>query len=538
MIDCLFIGYNNMKMENYKSAIKAFEALRLNKFFKWAPMNSNLYMLYKIINTSWFKYNNTPYSGFELYEKFHSNRLRESSILSTAISYLSTFIERRGFSFDYVNSFTDERETLAEKLKKNDFMAIAISTTFIVEDKPVQEIIKFIRKYNNTAKIIIGGPYILKQGENRKKRDYSSFLKHLNADFFIVNSQGEGALVELLSAIKNKSGFEGIKNIVYKVGDNYVSNPTESENNKLEDNTVDWSLFSDKLSELSIISTSRSCPFECAFCDFHVIGGNYQTSSPEAIEKELNTLKSTGKVKYLFFTDDTFNIPPAKFKSTLKMMIKNNYNFKWTSFIRCQYLDDETLQLMKESGCEGALLGLESANQSVLDKMNKKATVEGYKKGLDLLNKYDIESCASFIIGFPGETRETANDTVRFIEECKPTYYRLNLWMCIPYSPVYNRRKEYNIKGEGLLWSHSTMDAKTASSIIQDAYLSIKNSIYLPVFDFDTLSLFNQGIRPEQIREFLKLFNVAVRERLTNPKSKGISKELWDEIVKACSRTA
>lgn len=539
MADCLLIGYNEVKLKNFKPVLKLYEALKLPQLFEWMPSNNQFHMMYKFIQYSWLKHNNEPYSAFDVIDSFYGggewdDSIKKQPIFSSTIAYLGTFLKRRGFTFDFVNSFNHGKTELAEKLRKGDVLTVAIPTTFYEEPAPIREIVEFVKAHNSKVKIIIGGPYILKRVQDLDQKALHKLLKSLQADFYVVNIQGESALAEVLRALKNNRGYEEIKNIIYKERDQYRFNEFQPEENRLEENTVDWALFAEHLSPMTVVRTCISCPFSCAFCDYHTLAGQYQTVSVEAIERELDQIQSSGRVKHLLFTDDTFNVPVERFKAILRMMIRKKYRFQWTSFLRCQFLDTETVALIKESECEGLLLGIESANQTILDNMNKKAKVEDYRRGIGLLNEYQIDSCCSFIIGFPGETAATARDTIDFIEACRPTYYRLNTWICLPSSPVYQQRERYKIKGKNLAWSHATMNSKMASQLIEEAVLRIENSIYLPVFDFDSLSLYNWGMSSEQIKVLMAAFNAGVKEKLRNPKLGGVSAATWNRLKTAC----
>lgn len=279
-------------------------------------------------------------------------------------------------------------------------------------------------------------------------------------------------------------------------------------------------MFSDRIKAFATIRTSISCPFSCAFCTFPKRAGRYRPMELEAYEKELDLLRETGKVKKINFIDDTFNVPPERFKSILRMMIKKNYGFKWNSYLRCQYIDRETVELMKESGCEGVFLGIESGSQKILQNMNKAADIEKYKNGLALLNEYGISSFASFIIGFPGETYDTYMETVKFIEENRPTFYRVQAWYFDALSPVFNDKEKYNLNGSRMQWSHSTMDSVEVSKLVEQTFLSVKNSIWLPQFNFDhlcTYILLERGMDLDSIKKFYISFNDIVARKLINP---------------------
>jgi radical SAM superfamily enzyme YgiQ (UPF0313 family) len=220
------------------------------------------------------------------------------------------------------------------------------------------------------------------------------------------------------------------------------------------------------------------------------------------------------------------------------MFVKNKYKFKWNSFFRCQYADEEIVELMKESGCEGVFIGIESGSQLMLENMNKSAKIDKYIMGLELLNKYDITSYASIIIGFPGETQDTVNETIKFIEDCKPTFYRAKLWHCDPCTPIWEEREKYNLKGLNFEWSHSTMNASEACKIIDNMFLSIKNSIWVPEYAFELYGVFNllhRGMNLDEVKAFLKAFNLGIKEKIIAPNNQEISSEVSAKLYQACN---
>jgi radical SAM PhpK family P-methyltransferase len=311
----------------------------------------------------------------------------------------------------------------------------------------------------------------------------------------------------------------------------------ENENNKLEENMVDWRLFSDRIGKVATVRTGISCPFSCNFCLYPKLGGQYQYVSVDAIEEELNALESVGKVKSVYFMDDTFNIPPQRFKEILRMIIRNKYSFKWHSFFRCQFADAETVELMKESGCEGVLLGIESGSQKILDNMNKLVTVEQYKNGIGLLNEYGIPAMTSYIVGFPGETQDTVKETMNFIEETRASFYQAFVWYAAKGAPVWDKKEHYGLKGQEFNWSHNTMDVQTACDMVENMFLNIKNSTWVPKNNFHNDGIFflrRMGMNIQQIKEFCDAFNGGVREKLMNPQNIEISKEIMQRIVNAC----
>ncbi len=533
-IDCILVGHNEMNFAEYEEKIKKMGA------------NSGAF---RDLALNFFTYNNTAYTISNVFNMFgakedHSKKpaepLRMGETFSASIAYLASYLNRNGCTFDYVNSFQDEKEVLAEKLEQNDVLTVVITTTFYIAIFPILEIVQFIRKHNPTVKIILGGPYISTQVQILDDTELEYLFNSLGADFYVDSSQGEATLIKLIRHLKNNFPIDQINNIYYPAPKGYIQTPILKENNRLSENMVNWELFANRVGKYANIRTAVSCPFSCAFCGFPEHAGKYQYAPVEAIEKELNQLDKIGTVNCVHFIDDTFNIPKKRYKEILRMMIKNKYKFNWHSYFRCQFADRETVELMKESGCEGVYLGLESGNNQVLQNMNKRTNTDQYLKGIALLKEYEITTFSSFVVGFPGETSETAQDTVKLIEESGLDFYRTQLWYCDPITPIWKEREKYQIKGERFDWSHITMDSDTACNLIEKMFLSIDKSTWVPQynFDFDNLwHLVHRGMDLEQVKHFLSCFNNAIKEKILHPSQPEVSYEGIKQIINSCRIT-
>lgn len=530
MIDCFFIGHNEMDFAEYEKRVRQM------------GIHSGAY---RDLGKNFLCYNNTLYHISEIFNIFCRNNgdpigsdnikpLSMGDTFNLAIAYLGSYLHNRNLSFDYVNAFQDEKELLAEKLAKNNILAIAIITTLYVSAFPILEIIRFIKKYNNTAMIIVGGPFIANQVRSLSPVELEYLFESVGGDFYVNSTQGEAALVEIITALKKKLPLEQINNIYYNVNGNFQKTPTRKENNRLAENMVNWDLFSPATNRYGHLNirTSISCPFSCSFCGFPEHAGPYQTVGIEEIQEELDQANKIKALTSVQFVDDTFNVPVKRFKEILKMMIKNQYKFKWHSHFRCQYADRETVELMKASGCEGVYLGIESGSDHILKIMNKASKVEQYFRGVRLLKEYGILTYGSFIIGFPGETHETVQETIQFIKESGIDFYRTQLWYCDTLTPIWKEREKYNIKGSHFEWTHATMDAKTAADITDEIFLSIENPIWVPQYNFEFYGLFHllhRGFSPLQVKNFLNAFNRGIKEKLIGS-SKEISREVIEEL--------
>src|SRR5260370_19152029 len=208
--------------------------------------------------------------------------------------------------------------------------------------------------------------------------------------------------------------------------------------------------------------TARSCAFKCAFCEYPVNQGPLTLMPVETVDEELRELKSLGTVRSLIFTDDTFNVPLARFKQLLKVLAR--YDFEWYSFFRPQYADEDTAKWMKDANCKAVFAGLEAADNEVLKSMNKAATVDQYKRGIEQLKKQDIHLHANFIVGFPGETEESAEKIVHFLDDMEIPFCTVCTWVYIPSTPIGERAREFGIQGMGIEWKHDTMNSQQAQN--------------------------------------------------------------------------
>jgi radical SAM PhpK family P-methyltransferase len=299
---------------------------------------------------------------------------------------------------------------------------------------------------------------------------------------------------------------------------------------------VNWDLFAPNAGEYVNVRTAISCPFACAFCGFPEHAGKYQPAEVAALEQELTQLDRIGTVKSVYFIDDTFNVPVKRFKDILRMIIKNRYRFRWHCNFRCQFSDREMVELMKESGCIGVFLGIESGNNQILKNMNKKASREKYLEGAALLKEYGIVTHGSFIVGFPGETEETVNDTITFIQESQLDFYRAQLWYCETITPIWREREKYKIKGSQYEWSHATMDSKTACDLVDKIFFTIRDSVWVPQYNFEfdhMVHLIHRGMSIRQAKDFLKAFYMGIRERMETPSRKEVSFEVIKQLKSA-----
>lgn len=343
---------------------------------------------------------------------------------------------------------------------------------------------------------------------------------------------------QLIEHLKNGRQCSNIANIAHQEKNMFIRTRNEKEENEITNNIIDYSIFPDEdLGEFLSIRTSKGCAYQCSFCSYFHGAGKYTYLSTEQVQLLLDKIQKLGRISTLSFIDDTLNFPKERFKEILRNMIKKKYSFKWNGYFRCSHADEEMIDLMKESGCEGVFLGVESDNNQILKNMNKNTTVDSYRQIISLLNKAGIISHANIIIGFPGETEETIQETINLIEETAPTTYRAQIWYADTTTPIFKRKEEFEIKGSGFNWTHKTMNSKMAFNYVEKLFFNIKNSVWLPDWGFEQWSIFylqRKGMDLETIKSYLALFNSCVKDRLRDPAKRNISESVLNQIQDLC----
>lgn len=531
MIDALIIGYNDVEFSEYVENVR-----RMGE-------KSGAF---KDLDLAFLQYEGKPYRALDLLTKFFYERkdiaprpFHNCDFLWPTITYLGSYLTARGFTFDYINLYQSEKEILKQKLMRADIRTIAITTTLYVTPQPIIEMISFIRQYNTTAMIVVGGPFVANQTATQDAHTLETIFHYIGADCYVDSNEGEATFAQILTALKKEQSLDQVDNIAYRQSNQFIFTKKTLETNALNDNPINYRLFSDgAIGEFVSLRTAKSCPFTCAFCGFPKRAGAYQYLPVEEVERELDALAELGTVTTVTFLDDTFNVPKGRFKGILRMMIRKQYPFKWNSFYRSDHGDEEAIALMAEAGCEGVFLGVESGSDTMLKKMNKTVRRKDYLKTIPLFRQHGIATYASLIIGYPGETYETVQETIELIETTKPDFFRAQLWYADPLTPVWQQRDELGIKGEAFNWSHHTMDCQTACDLIDKMFLGIEHSIWMPQNGFEQWSTFylqRRGMSLEQVKSFITCFNDGVKEKLLYPERREASAAVISRI-RQCSQ--
>jgi radical SAM PhpK family P-methyltransferase len=508
--DCLLVGYNDSIFTDSLQIVRAM------------GKGSGAY---RDLNLAFVEMAGKPYRCMDLLNYFlgtasppASKQFDNSDFISSAIFYLRSYLHRRGFNVDYVNLVHREKEQFAAKLETGFPRAIAITTTFYVSPYPVREIVKFIRSKGFAGPIIIGGPYIANQSKMYDQSNLATLLDYLGGDIYINSSEGEATLAKVLGALQSGADLSTVPNLAIRRTNGFDFTAVSPEKNELADEPVNYALFEPQaIGQFVSLRSAKSCPFACAFCGFPQRAGKYTYVDVEELGRHLDSIAELNSVTTLTFIDDTFNVPKNRFRDILRLMIERNYGFRWNCFYRADCGDDATIELMAEAGCEGVFLGVESGSDAMLKKMNKTARRADYVDAIKKFRSVSVSTYVSLLVGFPGETLDTIQQTVDLLETTAPNYYRANLLYLDPITAAWKNRETLGLSGEGFSWKHATMDSSLASEIIDWMFGSIRNSVWLPQHGFEQWAIFylqRHGFSEQRVNCFIRGFNAAIKDKL------------------------
>jgi radical SAM superfamily enzyme YgiQ (UPF0313 family) len=211
----------------------------------------------------------------------------------------------------------------------------------------------------------------------------------------------------------------------------------------------------------TFIVSSRGCTAGCKYCIKHV---TYQYSvrvrSPEHIMKELWLLHDLG-IHNIHMYADLFTVSRDQVVGLCKSIIEQGLKVRWTCNSRVDYVDEEMLKLMGQSGCWMISWGIESASEDILRRARKGAYPDKVERALRWSRQAGIGNWGYFIIGLPGETEETIRQTIDFAKRLPLDLALFHIAAPYPGTPFFFDVLENGWFRPGTVWEEVDMDRST-----------------------------------------------------------------------------
>jgi radical SAM superfamily enzyme YgiQ (UPF0313 family) len=360
---------------------------------------------------------------------------------SLGIGYMASVLEHNNVDVDVIDASALELsydEIGYEILKrKPDIVSISALTPTIGVALDSADKIKQVKP---DTIVVLGGYH--------PTFEYESVLEEKSVDV-VVRGEGEYTLLELVQTLENHGDLKNVKGLAFhdEKDGSLVLTPDRPVVQNLDELPFPaFHLFPmEKYRILNIstnvatIITTRGCPMQCSFCSSAALHGNkLRRRSYQNVCDEIELRLLEEKIDTIAFMDDTFTLNKRFVIDFCNEIKRRNLKFWWGCTSRVDTLDEELLKLMKETGCITLFMGVESADQHVLEKMNKNITLDKTQRAFDLCRKVGIRTIASCVIGMPEDTRESINSTIEFVKKLNPNYALYSLATPYPGTRFYN----------------------------------------------------------------------------------------------------
>tara|TARA_B100001964_G_C14193612_1_gene582280 strand:+ start:55 stop:1542 length:1488 start_codon:yes stop_codon:yes gene_type:complete len=216
---------------------------------------------------------------------------------------------------------------------------------------------------------------------------------------------------------------------------------------------------------LAPIITTRGCPYSCIYCSAPITAGKrMRYRDPVKVVDGIDMLIKKYGVKEIQIEDDNFTLKRKHVIAVCEEIIKRKIKIDWClpNGVRIDKLDPEMLRLMKKSGCYQMSLGIESANQRILDLIKKRLNKDLVKNVVNEVKKAGIQAVGFFMVGFPTETKKEIKETIDFASSLNLDRANFTKAVPLPGTELYNMWIELYGKNKNIDWKSFTTEQFTA----------------------------------------------------------------------------
>ena len=299
-----------------------------------------------------------------------------------------------------------------------------------------------LKKYSEAITVIVGPP----------ASQYPEKIINSGVDI-VARYEYDFTLKEIAEKIENDMGLSGVEGISYKMFDGkIINNPTRKLTSSEELDTIPFIskvykkhlnindyFLSSSFNPMIQIFTGRGCHNRCAFCSWPItlMGTKYRFRSINNVLDEFEYIeKEFAGIKEIVIEDDTFTVDKKRVAEFCEKYVQRGLNIVWSCNARAT-LDYETMKKMKNANCRLLICGYESGSDEILQNINKGVTVAQIKNFANNARKADLLVHGDFIIGLPGETKETIEMTKKLIRQLKPDILQVLIPQPIPGTDLY-----------------------------------------------------------------------------------------------------
>jgi radical SAM superfamily enzyme YgiQ (UPF0313 family) len=340
------------------------------------------------------------------------------------LAYLSSYLKKAGIRTSVIDACPMSWNELARSISEKSPPIVGI-TCWTQERGQAFKTAKIVKEILPNTKIIIGG------------HQATAFPQNMFVQAFadaVVIGEGEQTTLELVSAFLDGRRLNEINGIAYKEDGKVVFTEPRDFIEDLDripyPNYTDFDLknylgIPDADGIAASIITSRGCPHACIFCSAGSFWKRkWRARSPANVVGEIEWLHRELGVRNFAFFDDNFTVNKNRAIQICQGIIEKNLPINWVASSHVTHINEELLAWMKKCGCFRIDFGIESGSPDVLKNINKGQTVDQIEEAFRMVHAAGIKPRAYLLVGCPGETEETIDETLSLMRKIKPYYSR------------------------------------------------------------------------------------------------------------------
>ena len=298
------------------------------------------------------------------------------------------------------------------------------ATTSMMPD--AYRVARMAKRLNENVKVVMGGPHATFLPER-------TFRECPYLDF-IVRGEGEVTFKELVDALEENKNPSNILGLSINMDGKVKNNPSRPLIENLDTipmpsyDLLPMEKYQVDGVRFGTLMTSRGCPFRCVFCSSSLLFGNrWRGHSDSRVIEELKYLREEYKIQEIEFLDDTFTLNKRRALRIAKRIVKEGLDVSWSASSRVDLFTDEVAEAMKRGGCHTIYFGIESGSSKTLELIDKRITPEQSISAVKKAKKHKRQALGAFIIGFPEESREDVEKTIKFSKKVGVDYAQFTI---------------------------------------------------------------------------------------------------------------
>ena len=395
----------------------------------------------------------------------------ESLTMPLGLLYLAARLEQAGCEvyLEDLQLCRSPLRHLQEALNRCSPAVVGI-TSFSLNLHVASKFLQKVKRLSPETVTVWGGPHV-------SFDDREILYRHPWVDV-VVRGEGEETLAEVVDRARQKKSLEGVLGITWRGRDKSFSiNPPRPFRENLDElPRPAWHLL--RLSQYrafgdgASLMTSRGCPHRCIFCvGRKMIGARGRFRKPEAVVDEMEALARLG-FRRVRIEDDLFTFRRERAMDICREIDRRGLSIRWRAYSRVDTIDPELLQWMKRTGCERLLYGAESGSPEILKKIRKGINPKQTRRAVEMTREAGIGVLASFVLGLPGETLQTLQQTLEFAESLQVPF-SLNLLTPYVGTEIREKAADWGIQVLSDDWRHYGQgDPLTSTSAVTRWHLS------------------------------------------------------------------